>query len=487
MANKDDIEIAAEKKSIHTARTNRFVITPTNTATLNGGIEEKEEIRNYKVTRLEEPTVILTPTPTPTPLKYNFNTSGSESVYNKITFEGSSDTSVNNNTEAVDTKSSNDEIEKSSSTRTTTISSNSNTNVNVTDSLNSNSSSNVGVTNMDTNNITSVTYGSDTSSIDNQISNDNNSIKKESGLIVVASIGIVGIIAILSAVYFLVRRRKRKSDEVVMDEEDLEDFTSNFNNTLSKTSGNEKPKNNSNPHPADYSLSSDEDIVPPVHPLPPVPSQNIVEREPSYSNYVISSESQLQNDAGSSYQPLFYSNSQYNNLDVQFTINSGIQNSNNAQYSATNQYQYATEAAHYEANHQYEASNNPQTVSQDDPNVEDSIDNQAKSDASPPKYDFEAMDEQTLTQSSKYLNESVDKNNASLASKSIFDSNDHQVLSQSNQYLLSQSIFETADNPSSQNHVFDPNNSSIDIYATEAVISFSNEIMEAVDSKFTRN
>jgi len=52
---------------------------------------------------------------------------------------------------------------------------------------------------------------------------------------------------------------------------------------------------------------------------------------------------------------------------------------------------------------------------------------------------------------------------------------------------LSQSIFDSLDNQSSQNHVFDPNNSSIDIYATEAVISLSDDVMEAVDVKYTRN
>jgi len=491
MANSDKVNEISVSKVANRIDGNRARVQPNNSDSHKVELDTKEDYKLESIERLtvtstpspvSSPSSLSSPTATPTSLENNINIDdGSESVSNKSTFT-SNNTVTNNGYTEVEIISSNDD-NKTSNNKDTTVSSN--TNVNITESLNGNfTNSSTGITNMGTNNVSSITYGSGSSSIDNQTTNDINSLKKENGsIVVIASIGIVAIVAIICAAYFLIKR-KRKTEKVIMeDEEDMEDFTANFNNTLSKSlsksSGDEKPKFEYNTHPADYSLSSSEDIVPPVHPLPPLPSQEVMEQEASYSKYVVT-ESQLQNDAGSSYNQVYYPNNQY-------AVNSGIQDASNPYQAVSPQYQ-AQVQAQYGANPQYQVSNQPlQSVSQEDQYVDESIDQEAANEASPPKYDFEAMDEQTLTQSSKYLNESVDKNNVSLASKSIFDSVEHQVLSQSNQYLLSQSIFETGENPSSQSHAFDPNNSSIDIYATEAVISFSEEIMEAVDSKFPRS
>jgi len=168
-------------------------------------------------------------------------------------------------------------------------------------------------------------------------------------------------------------------------------------------------------------------------------------------------------------------------LQYQSSYNSHYSTSAPIQYPLTPQSNNGSPLSNHRSNRQSNiqstSPSTPQSVSNAHQHNRDSLDHQASTESSYYEGDFDAMDDQMLSQSSKYLYDSMDNINISHTSRSIFDSIDQHTVSQSNKYLLSQSAFDSSDNQSSHNYTFDPNNSSIDIYATEAVISLSEKNM----------
>jgi hypothetical protein len=357
-----------------------------------------------------------------------------------------------------------------------------------------------------------ISYGVDINSgIDNQSVNKSNS--GSGGTIVV--ILMVVIVGIVCAAYFVIKRR-RKTGEERLNDEDIESYSVPFNTTLTRQGSEDNSKYSRKGNQVEYSISLNEDNNSLNHPLPTIPNQNEVQEYNSLSRKQIKAEN-------NAVESITTREAHYGNNDSsQYVIDSIASTQYPPQYTVTAQYQhtdqYSTDQNHAEITHnsslsQNQVDNSQYTTTSQSPQanqyVNESIDNQVTSNSSKyvfddqdddtasssssPRYGYDTMDHQTLSQSSKYLYDSIDRN-MSLTSRSIFDSMENLKLSQSSKNLLeskninlSQSIFDSLDNQSSQNHVFDPNNSSIDIYATEAVISLSDDVMEAVDVKYTRN
>lgn len=355
------------------------------------------------------------------------------------------------------------------------------------------------------------------------VSIDNQSLKaipRNGGTFAIVSISMIIIVGIVCAAYFVVKRRKKMNKKKLNDEDilDNESYSIPLNKVISKQGSEAHSKYSHNGNTPDCSISLNDDNNSQNHPLPTIPVQN-EEANKSYD-----SQSRKQSKAGLSERindQDYYPSTKYgNNNSSQYVIDSiastqyppqytiTAQYQENDQYSAsdrnqadTTQYtslsqnqidnsQYTTNSQSPQANQYVNETTDNQVTSNSSKYIFDDQDDDDSSSSSSPGYGFDAMDHQTLSQSSKYLYDSIDRN-LSVNSRSIFDSMENLKLSQSSKNLLeskninlSQSIYDSLDN-SSQNHVFDPNNSSIDIYATEAVISFSNE-EEAGDVKHTR-